>query len=430
MSFAIVGTRKEVEIMKKSGNEVANSVLEAKLWESLRMSETETVSSAEDFITKKYRSCSYFSEKAYWEFMDAAYPNHATYHNNTLIRGSVIALFKDASLQWTSSVHCQKEGNEELAKSPPPSFETDQTKKGTEEIDSQSIEKKSATVAKSTENKNIPLSLRRMDTPAEGCVASWRAKSHSLKETVGPSSFSTSHSPSVTNCLSSTPAPLIDMYMSDSEDEDEDDEQLVVFPSRSELEGFVGRDDGTKDREDRTCSSCDDHLIHRSNSCNDASHAKSIEYDDETTRHEKRIATPSQLCGSRRRNSKSRSPSPKHSRDASANALEGRHRNGRRSRSYERSASQKYPQESRGHRRRSTMCVIVVDNATQDWSTTENRKPRRLSSISFEILEDVTPHKPLRRSSGVDTNSFVVVGCTVNDSDYWEKMVDQWAALG
>ena len=76
------------------------------------------------------------------------------------------------------------------------------------------------------------------------------------------------------------------------------------------------------------------------------------------------------------------------------------------------------------------MCVIVVDNATQDWSTTENRKPRRLSSISFEILEDVTPHKPLRRSSGVDTNSFVVVGCTVNDSDYWEKMVDQWAALG
>lgn len=238
-----IGTQEEVDIMAKSGNEATNAVFEAKLWEECARTPAREDDELQDerlvFITKKYQSYTYFSEEAYWNFLDEKYPDHEIYHNNTLIRGSVIARLKGASLQWGSSkIDSQKEGKSNQKKASLSLIEKEDTDKITEEM--HTLTKVEMSFLRKGQNSNL-LNFRRSDTPADGCVAQWRTSRsrQSLKEIPKTSIPPTRRTLSMSNFLSSTPAPLIDMYMSDSEAEEADDDELVVFPPAEQLEGFV-----------------------------------------------------------------------------------------------------------------------------------------------------------------------------------------------
>ena len=332
--------------MKKSGNEAALSLFAMAQFKGIGPRELETDPTDEKTTTEIDR-----------EFMDGAYPDHEM----TLIQDTVMARFKALELT-ASAVHQLKEGKEL-----PEAGHTDHTEVTAEESDSQN------TKTMPTEKKH-----KYMDTSNR-----WTSE------------------PSI-------PAPMIDMYMSDSEDEDEDYEQLVTFPSLSQLEGFVGRD--------RTY----DHRSHRSRR-----HSKSIKDNGGTIRkYEKQNASTGQLFGSR--NSTSRSSS----RNASSDALEafkGRchRRYHRRRRDEKRSTSSKKPESHHGNRKRSTStrCGNVMDDKLPLglMITTEHRHDHRISSIS--ITESSTGRRIPLWSLAVRSMTAIIGPPWWNSGQLWVKYI-------
>ena len=442
--------------MAKSGNTAANAVFEAKLWEEGTRTPDRKDYELQDerlvFITKKYQNYIYFCEEAYWNFMDEKYPDHEIYHNNTLIRGSVTARLKKASLQWGTSNNDGQKDVKSVEKKLSPSFaDEEDTEKITKEI--QTLAKVKMPFLKRHSKSNL-LVFRRSDTPAEGCVAQWRTSRsrQSLTETQESSILTRRRTNSMSNLMSYIPTPLIDMYMSDSETEDEDEDELVVFPHPEQLEGFVDCRDSIIGRI-VSCETEDDPTkqvsVRNRSYSSDRKPSRVSNRNSESNRHhtERRSASTGRICRSRNTERRGKSRNVCGEKSASIGRISQnrdskspRRKEERRDRRHKRSASPKVDQHSHTYPRRVELVAAKPqDHLIQDISrpTTQNGPGlRRNSSVSLPSPRDAKPVRPQRRSTyksdytyiELSANSFVVIGCSPNDSNYWETMMNQWAS--